>query len=255
MTSGEQGRADLHMHTTVSDGLMTPRQLLDDVARRGHLDIVAITDHDRIDGSLWAYARRERYPFDIVPGVEVSSAEGHILALWVTEPIPAGLSMTETAAAIHEGGGIAILAHPFFTQMGCIRIASRIYRRNPEYLLQTGIDGLEGYNAAVVFPGTNFAAQRVARFLGLPVTGGSDAHTLGAVGSGWTAFRGKSAADLRAGILNAETVAQGRPWPAREYRKFIADFISRRGKIVLDEFEIPELDEELENPAAAYETR
>lgn len=255
MTIRSQGRADLHMHTTVSDGLMTPQQLLDHVARRGNLNIIAITDHDRIDGSVWAYARRERYPFDIVPGVEVSSAEGHILALWVTEPIPAGLSMAETAAAIHQLGGVAILAHPFFTQMGRIRMAARIYRRDPEYLLHTGIDGLEGYNASVVLPGTNFAAQKVARFLGLPVTGGSDAHTLGAIGTGTTLFNGRLGDELRACLMAGQTSVEGRPWPLREYGNFVADFISRRGKIVLDELDLPETDEDHENPAAAYETR
>ena len=132
MTHMRTGRADLHIHTTVSDGLFTPRQLLEHVARSGSLDVVAITDHDRIDGSLWAYARRNNYPFDIVPGVEVSSAEGHILALWVFEPIPAGLSMAETAAAIHQQGGIAILAHPYFRQMRSVRRAARAYRRDPE---------------------------------------------------------------------------------------------------------------------------
>ena len=70
MTHSPTGRADLHIHTTVSDGLHTPRQLLEHVARLGTLDVIAITDHDRLEGSLWAYARRDRYPFDIIPGVE-----------------------------------------------------------------------------------------------------------------------------------------------------------------------------------------
>lgn len=244
MTQTRTGRADLHIHTSVSDGLFTPRQLLDHVARRGDLDVVAITDHDRLDGSLWAYARRDRYPFDLVPGVEVSSAEGHILALWVFEPIPASLSMAETVAAVHEQGGVAILAHPYFRQMRNIRRAARAYRRDPDYLLRAGLDGLEGFNAAVIVPGTNRIARRVAGRLGLAVTGGSDAHTLGAVGMGRTCFDGKTADDLRVAIRGRSTAAVGRPWPLPEYGRFIADFISRRGKILLDELETLDADED-----------
>jgi predicted metal-dependent phosphoesterase TrpH len=244
MTHTPTGRADLHIHTSISDGLFTPRQLLDHAARRGDLNVLAITDHDRIDGSLWAYARRDRYPFDIVPGVEVSSAEGHILALWVFEAVPLGLSMAETAAAIHEQGGIAILAHPYFRQMRNVRRAARAYRRDPDYLLRASLDGLEGFNAAVVLPGTNRTARRVARELGLAVTGGSDAHTLGAVGTGYTRFDGTTGDDLRAAIRNRSTLAAGRPWPLPEYRRFVIDFVSRRGKILLDELETLDADED-----------
>jgi predicted metal-dependent phosphoesterase TrpH len=81
------------MHTTASDGLSSVQELLNDVARRGHLNVIAITDHDTLDASLWAYEQNQRYAFDIVPGVEVSSQEGHVLALWVTHPVPMGLSL------------------------------------------------------------------------------------------------------------------------------------------------------------------
>lgn len=249
-----QGQADLHIHTTVSDGVMSPRQLLDHVAAMGTLDVIAITDHDRIEGSLWAYARRDQYPFDIVPGVEVSSAEGHILALWVTSPIPADMSMAETAAAIHEQGGVAILAHPFFTQIRHVRTAVRAYRSDPAYLLRAGLDGIEGFNAAVVLPGKNRAAQKAARTLNMSMTGGSDAHTLGAVGMGRTLFSGKTADDLRAALAAGTTQAVGRPWPLREYLNFTQDFISRRGKIVLDEIESLDTDDGDETSSSAVQS-
>ncbi len=232
------GRADLHMHTTVSDGIMSVQALLDSVARRRHLDVIAITDHDRLDASLWAYARRERYPFDIVPGVEVSSAEGHVLALWVTTPIPPALSMAETAAAIHEAGGLAILAHPFFRQMGEVRRAWHAYRQDPRHLLRAGLDGLEAFNASVIVPGSNRRAAQVAALLGLAVTGGSDAHTLGAVGTGRTHFAGSTAAELRAALHARQTTVSGRPWPAMAYGRFVADFVARRGHVTHRELTI-----------------
>ncbi|MBK9124383.1 MAG: PHP domain-containing protein [Chloroflexi bacterium] len=231
------GRADLHIHTSASDGSMNVRELLDHVAKAGTLDVIAITDHDRLDASVWAFDRRDRYPFDIVPGVEVSTAEGHMLALWVTEPVPSGLSMAETAAAIHEQNGVAILAHPFFTQMGDTRRAARVYRRDPAYLLHAGLDGLETFNGSVILPGSNAVAACVARLLGLGMTGGSDAHSLSAVGTAITHFKGRTADDLRNALLHRQTRAVGRPWPLRAHIKFVADFIARRGRILLDEFD------------------
>ena len=106
------GRADIHMHTNASDGLPTAKEVLDNVAKRGHLDVMAITDHDVLDASLWAYEQRSKYTFDIIPGVEVTARGGHVLGLWVTKPIPIQLSIIETVDAIHEQGGVAILAHP-----------------------------------------------------------------------------------------------------------------------------------------------
>lgn len=231
------GRADLHMHTSASDGSMSVRELLDHVARLGSLDVIAITDHDRLDASLWAFDRRDRYPFDIVPGIEVSTAEGHMLALWVTEPVPSGLSMAETAAAIHEQNGVAILAHPFFTQMADTRRAARVYRRDPAYLLRAGLDGLETFNGSVILPGSNKVAQCVARMLGLGMTGGSDAHTLSAVGAGVTQFPGRTANELKQAVLRRETRSAGRPWPLRAHAKFVLDFVARRGRILWDEFD------------------
>lgn len=238
----QMGRADLHMHTTVSDGLMTVQALLDHVARTNVLDVIAITDHDRLDASLWAYARRGRYPFEIVPGVEVSSAEGHVLALWVTTPIPTGLSLVETTAAIHEAGGMAILAHPYFSQMGEVRRAWHTYKNNPSYLVRAGLDGLETFNASVCIPGSNRKAAHVANTIGLAATGGSDAHTLGAVGTGVTHFLGQTADDLRRAVTFCQTVVTGRPWPVSAYGRFVADFIARRGHCLSGDFELPEDD-------------
>lgn len=224
------GRADLHMHTTASDGTMTVEELLDHVAQMGTLDVIAITDHDRIDASLWAYERRHRYGFDIVPGVEVSSADGHILALWVTQNIPAGLSLNETAQAIHEAGGTAIIAHPCHYYMPDHTRAALRHMRHPHLLAEAGIDAVEAHNAGVFIAGVNVLARRLATAAGLPMVGGSDAHTLGAIGTGQTHFAGRSAADLRASIATGQTHAEGTTWPRREYRLFIRDMFARRGR-------------------------
>jgi hypothetical protein len=113
MNTEYTGYADLHMHTSASDGYAIVRELLDYVAEIAQLDVIAITDHDILDASIAAWEQQAHYPFDIVPGVEVSSRDGHVLGLWITQPIPAGLSLIETVAAIHEQNGLAVLAHPF----------------------------------------------------------------------------------------------------------------------------------------------
>lgn len=97
------------MHTQYSyDGLITPKELVYYAKKRG-LDGVAITDHDTIEGAL-KIARETN--FLIVPGIEISSSDGHIVGLNVSEAIQKGLSASETVDRIHDAGGIAIACHP-----------------------------------------------------------------------------------------------------------------------------------------------
>ncbi len=81
----------------------------------GTLDVVAVTDHDDITGALLAAEAHERgdYRFDFVPGIEVTTRQGHLLALWVWEPVRSFRSLEETISAIHAQGGLAVLPHPF----------------------------------------------------------------------------------------------------------------------------------------------
>jgi len=225
------GHADLHMHTDCSDGKYSVCELLDYVARRRpKLDLIAITDHDTLDASLWALDQQGAYPFEVVPGVEVSSREGHVLALWVMRPIPAHLSLSETCQAIHEAGGLAVLAHPFHIEMREARPHAWRYWRDPEVLVESGIDAIEAHNAGIVTPGSNLAARWMALRAGLPCIGGSDAHTLNAIGSGWTRFPGHSSAALRQALENGQTHAKGGPWPAHAYIEFLLHALQRREK-------------------------
>ncbi|MBK8024088.1 MAG: PHP domain-containing protein [Chloroflexi bacterium] len=209
------GRADLHMHTNVSDGIATVQQMLDHAEHRTDLDVVAITDHDCLDASLWAYEHRHRYRFDIIPGLEVTSRDGHILALWVTRPIPRGMSLVETVAAIHEQGGLAIMAHPLEPTID-FRAFWR-YLLKPAVLIESGINAIEIFNAGAITPGGNWLAAQHFRDAGIPLVGNSDAHRPEDIGSGYTRFRGKTAADLRASLVNGWTAAEGESWPITTY--------------------------------------
>jgi predicted metal-dependent phosphoesterase TrpH len=79
------------------------------------------------------------------------------------------------------------------------------------------LDAVEAHNAGVITPMSNRLARRLGRRLGMAVTGSSDAHTLGAVGSGRTRFPGRTADDLRAALEGRHTIAEGGPWPLSEY--------------------------------------
>src|SRR5207237_1568754 len=108
------GRADLHMHTTFSDGWPSPTELVDHVSRRTDLDVIAVTDHDTIEGALRAADRAgSRRRLQVIVGEEVSSRDGHILALFLERRIRPGMSAAATVNAIHEQGGLAVAAHPF----------------------------------------------------------------------------------------------------------------------------------------------
>ncbi|MFW5690955.1 MAG: CehA/McbA family metallohydrolase [Chloroflexota bacterium] len=215
------GRADLHMHTCASDGVPTVRELLDHVECHTNLDVIAITDHDRVDSALWAYDHQDEYSFEIIPGVEITSRVGHVLGLWVWHNVPAGLSLTETVSAIHEQGGVAILAHPYHFYIDQVRLYVRRYTRQPELLVEAGLDGLEIHNAGIMLPGLNLLARRLGQRVHLTATGGSDAHTLNAIGSGLTRFAGHTANDLRRALASKKTVVEGSAWPLTAYWNYL----------------------------------
>ncbi len=213
------GRADMHIHTNVSDGIAPVHQVLDHIARHTHLNVIAITDHDRLDASLWAYEHRARYPFEIVPGLEVTTREGHVLALWVTQPIPRALSLKETVAAIHAQGGIAIIAHPIEPTIDFA--AARRHLFDPAGLINSEIDAIEVFNAGAFTPGCNWLAQRVYQDRGITLVGNSDAHMPSSIGSGITRFRGSTAADLRDSLANGWTAVEGKRWHITTYLKLL----------------------------------
>ena len=108
------GRADLHIHTLASDGTAGAVEILEHVERNTELDVIAITDHERIDAALAgrAIARDRGLRFEVVVGEEVTTLGGHLLALWLERPVKPFRTMRTTIAEVHDRGGIAIPAHP-----------------------------------------------------------------------------------------------------------------------------------------------
>lgn len=220
------GRADMHMHTNASDGAVHVRQLLEHICRYRNLDVVAITDHDRLDASVWAYEHQDRYPFEVVPGVEVTSCEGHVLAWWVTQTIPAGLNLEETVQAIHEANGVAVLAHPFQVQICETRQGAKRYASDMHLIKRIGFDAVEVVNAAAFPVGSNLLTKVLCHDIGVACVANSDAHTPNGVGSGMTAFPGHTAQQLRTAILNHQTKPIGGMWSPMAYGAYFHNLLN-----------------------------
>ncbi|MGQ9491294.1 MAG: PHP domain-containing protein [Anaerolineae bacterium] len=138
------GRADLHIHTTYSDGMGTVPAVLES-ARRVGLDVVAITDHDDLRAVREAHDLALRYGIEVVPGVKITTAEGHLLAYWVGRPVPAGRPLIETLLRVGEQGGLCVAAHPtaqWVPSLGAARVRQAL--QHPE--AGRFLVGIEVYN-------------------------------------------------------------------------------------------------------------
>ena len=109
------GTADLQVHTSFGDGMVDARAIFERVEATTDLDLLAVTDHDDVGGALLAREvhARGHYRFAFVPGIEVTTRSGHLLALWVEQPVASFRPLGETVAAIHRLGGLAVIPHPF----------------------------------------------------------------------------------------------------------------------------------------------
>jgi predicted metal-dependent phosphoesterase TrpH len=182
-------------------------EILDYVESKTDLDVIAITDHDDIRGayearSAWA---RGSYRFEVVSGIEVTTIEGHLLALYVEESVPGLRPLEETLEAVHRQGGLCIVPHPmsWMTRSLGRRALSRIVASAHDGVY---FDGLETANQS---PGARGSVRKALtlnrRSLHLAEVGGSDAHFLTAIGSAYTEFPGRRAADLKQAILDHAT--------------------------------------------------
>jgi len=202
------GKADLHIHSNHSDGLASVPEIMEYVQHHTDLDVIAITDHNTMEGARFAKSLAELYDFDVVVGEEVSSKEGHIIGLYIEDEIPAGMSARDTVRAIQDQGGIAIIAHPFSAQ-GVFGPFGR--NMLAEAFNDMAFQALEVANSLPYLDWANGVARKMMGGLGIAATGGSDAHVLAAIGKGYTVFGGTNADDLRTSIERLETKAETAP--------------------------------------------
>ena len=204
------GRADLHIHTLASDGTAGIVEILDHVERSTELDVIAITDHERIDAALAARAisRDRGLRAQVVVGEEVTTRGGHLLGLFLTERVKPLQSLRSTIAAIHDQGGLAIPAHPLVPYPLCAQ--GWVLRRliaDPDPRFRP--DALEAFNPTTLGRPWHGRVVRFAAEQGLPTVGNSDAHAAAAIGTGWTTFPGHDPDDLRRAIVEGQTHHHG----------------------------------------------
>jgi len=159
-------KLDLHLHSCYSDDATgSPEDIIKSLRKRG-LQGMALTDHNTVKG----YAKITKIvpkDFLVIPSVEISTADGHLLALNVTENITRGLSVEETTECIIDAGGEPIVPHLF-------RLLSGI-KKEKLLEIQSKVPAIEVFNGCSV-PNTNLKSAKVAHALNLGGTGGSDSH-------------------------------------------------------------------------------
>lgn len=174
-------KLDLHNHTSHSlDGLMSPGELLAVAKKRG-LDFVAVTDHNTVTGALEAATIAESDPSlpRVIPGIEVTTAAGEVIGLFVQEDVPAGLPLGDTVACIRAQGGLAYLPHP------CDRLRRGAVRRKERMSALREVDLVETVNGRSLTKFAAVKAAKLARRAGKPAAAGSDAHRPAEVGQAY----------------------------------------------------------------------
>jgi predicted metal-dependent phosphoesterase TrpH len=197
------GYADLHIHSNYSlDGLHSISQILRHVAQLEHVNVIAITDHDVLRGSLECVERAPRFNVQAIPGMEITTADGHLLAYFIQHPIPAGRPLLETLARIGEQGGLAILPHPMRFWGSHRWPALREALNHPEgRAVLVGIEVIDAW-------GENRHGVRLAAHYGLACCGNSDAHVLEAIGQTCTQFPDEGAISLREALTHGQVRAR-----------------------------------------------
>jgi predicted metal-dependent phosphoesterase TrpH len=164
---------DFHTHTIASkDSLTTPERIVD-ILRCGRLDRVIVTDHDTIAGARAAYALD---PEHIIVGEEIMTTRGEILAAYVTEEVPPGLSPQETIRRLRNQGAFISVSHPFD------RLRSGAWKLEDLLEIVPLVDAIETFNARCMFAADNARAGEFAWLHHLPATAGSDGHAAFEIG-------------------------------------------------------------------------
>ncbi|MCZ2126728.1 MAG: PHP domain-containing protein [Anaerolineales bacterium] len=198
---------EFHCHTYASkDSLTRPADLIRAARRRG-LDRLVVTDHNSIRGALEAQALDAEL---IIVGEEIMTTKGEILAAYVTEEIPAGLSPRETIERLRAQGAFVSVSHPFDA------LRSGGWKEADLLEIVPFVDAIEVFNSRCIDPRFNRQAQEFAEKYNLPGTVGSDAHGIVEVGRSvllLDAFDG--AEGLRKVIRGAKFQTTLSPWTVR----------------------------------------
>ncbi len=164
-------KIDTHIHSKYSKDSITPLEDIIKYSQQIGLNAIAITDHDEIEGT-WAIKKLEHEGLLLIPGEEVSSSEGHIIALGITDYIKPLQTPAETVDQIHDYAGIAIAAHPYCYYRSGIGDTVR----------SINVDAMETKNSRFILGMSNYLAKKVSVKNNIPEVGASDAHFVKGIG-------------------------------------------------------------------------
>ncbi len=220
--SDRPGKADLHIHSMASDGVAGVGELLDWADTRTDLDVIAITDHERVDGAhaAQAIARDRGLRIQVIAGEEITTRGGHLLGLFLERRVRPWHSMRDSIAMVHDQGGIAIVAHPLVPYPLCA--SGRTLRRlmdEPDPRHRP--DAIEAFNPTTAGMRWQRQIPGLVAELGVAAVGNSDSHRAETLGHGYTTFPGRSAEELRRAIEERSTGWSGAPYPwGHQFRTF-----------------------------------
>jgi len=168
-------KLDIHIHTINSGDSRIIPKAVPQIIKSKELDGIALTEHNK----LFKYNLQG---IIVLPGIEISTKRGHLLALGLEENIKKGMPMDKTIMEVKRHDGIAVIAHPY-------SISARADLNN----LNIKPDAIETLNARIMFCSiSSKLAKRMANQLLLPTTGGSDSHILDTIGDAYTTVYAKS---------------------------------------------------------------
>ena len=205
-------KCDLHVHTNASRDGESPVEEVIAAARAAGLDAVAITDHDTTEGALYALGQ-DNPDILIIPGIEVSTKQGHLLVLGTTKVFPPKEDVLKTIACAKAEGGVTIVPHPFH------RWRHGVGLRCKEALKEA--DAIEAFNSRYIIGTANQRAVKQAKKYHKPLTAGSDAHNCKFVGFGITEIEcsERSVDAILAAIREGHIRSMCRKTPLRTYTR------------------------------------
>lgn len=167
-------KMDSHIHSEYSSDSNSKIDDILKIAKSKNIDIIAISDHNTVDGTSEVVKKTRNTDILAIPSIEISSTLGHILGFGCEESVPRDLSPQDTIDRIHDLGGLAIIPHPY-----CFYRHGLLCKSDYEDLK---IDAIETKNARFIVGYCNNKAKNLSKKENIPSLGASDAHYFKFVG-------------------------------------------------------------------------
>lgn len=170
---------ETHCHTKYSKDSMLPFSLLYLKCRLCHIDCIAITEHNNIQGAIEfkRYCEKKKNKLYVIIGEEIMTTDGEVIGLYLKDEISSGLSCEETMDKICSQGGIVYIPHPYDEKRAKTVLKEECIRNN-----RSRIDCIECYNGRNISDMYELKQTEIAEKYDLTSVIGSDAHTVFEIG-------------------------------------------------------------------------